>query len=165
VNEIPWHPLAVHLPLALAVLWPLACVALLMAIRLSWVPTRAWWAIVVLAGLLAGSTLVAVETGEGEEERVERVVPHDAVEEHEEAGEWLLWSALAGLAMSVVGLVGSTRATRAARFATLVAALVVLAAALRAGHLGGRLVYVHGAASAYTEPGAAQHEEHEHDED
>jgi hypothetical protein len=141
----------VHLPLGLAVVWPLACVAVFVAVRAGWLPLRAWWGVVALAALLAGGALLAVETGEEEEERVERVVSHDEIHEHAEAGEWVLWLAAAGLAASLGGLLPHARVARSARLVTLGVSLVVLAAAVRAGHLGGRLVYEHGAASAYVE--------------
>ncbi len=160
MEGLPWHPVAVHLPLGLAGVWPLACVAVLLALRVGWLPARAWWGVVALAALLAGGALVAVETGESDHDRVEERVGHDLVEAHEEAGERVLWLAAAGLVASLAGAGLRARAGATARWLTLALSLAVLAAALQAGHLGGRLVYVHGAASVWMEPPAGGGHEH-----
>ncbi len=151
-----------HLPIGLAVVWPLACALLLLALSRGWLPARAWWGAVGLAALLAAGALAAVETGEDEHEAVEDVVSHDLVEEHEEWGERVLWGAAAGLIVSLAGVRSSGPGVRAARWATLALSLLVLAGTLQTGHLGGRLVYVHGAASAYVEPRTPGDHEHEH---
>jgi hypothetical protein len=65
-------------------------------------------------------------------------------------------SAYAAAATAVIFAAGlaSDRIGRPARVAAAIASLLVLAAAIRTGHLGGELVYRHGAAKAYTESGA-----------
>ncbi len=162
MGDLPLHPAVVHLPIGLAVAWPLACAVLLLALARGWLPARAWWGAVGLGALLAAGALAAVETGEDEHEVVEDVVSHDLVEEHEEWGERVLWAAAAGLLLSLAGVRSSGRGVRAARWATLAVSLLVLGGILQTGHLGGRLVYVHGAASAYVEPGATAGHDHEH---
>ena len=73
----------------------------------------------------------------------------------------MLWLAVAGLAAAAVGLAGGS-AGAWGRAGALAISLATLAAAVRTGHLGGELVYRHGAANAYVEkplpaaPGAAQ---------
>jgi hypothetical protein len=146
----PLHPAVVHLPLALAGLMPLVALGCALAIRTGFVPARAWLAVVLLQALLAGSAWFATETGEDQEERVERVVDERFIEEHEEGAEWLLRLAVAGLVISAAGLLPG-RLGGAGRLAAIAATAVVLAAALRVGHTGGQLVYEHGAASAYVD--------------
>jgi len=155
----PLHPAVAHLPMALAVLAPLAALLGALAIGRRWLPARAWLAVVGLQVLLALSAWASLETGEDEEERVERVVSHDVLHEHEEKAELFLvlagvtaGVALAGLAPAGAGAIG--------RAATVVATLVVLGAGVRVGHSGGELVYRHGAAAAYAEPDTGAGREH-----
>ena len=86
----PLHPAVVHFPIALAALIPLLALLSLLAIARSWLPVRTWAAIVLLQALLVGSAWLALETGEEQEERVERIVAERHIEDHEEAAEYLL---------------------------------------------------------------------------
>jgi uncharacterized membrane protein len=149
----PLHPAVVHLPVALALLAPVAALAALAAIRIGWLPARSWLAVVLLHALLAGSAWLAVETGEAQEERVERVVRERFIEEHEEAAERFLAVVALGLAVSGAGLVRG-RFGALGRAATVAAGAAALAAAVSVGHSGGELVYRHGAADAYVERAA-----------
>jgi len=150
----PLHPAIVHLPIALAVLLPLASGAFALAVARGWLPLRSWVLVVALHALLVGATWAALETGESEEERVERVVPEAAIETHEERAELFLWLSVGALAVSGAGLLGGT-AGAAARGLAVAAGLALLGGGMRGGHSGGELVYVHGAASAYARGGAA----------
>jgi hypothetical protein len=89
-----------------------------------------------MQALLVGSAWLAHETGEEEEERVEKVVEESLIEEHEEAADWVLWVGVAGLAAGCLGLVGGN-AGAWGRAGALVISLATLAAAVRTGHLGG----------------------------
>jgi uncharacterized membrane protein len=146
----PLHPAVVHLPVALAVVTPLFAALAAWAIARWGLGRQAWLGVVLLNALLFGSALLALETGEAEEERVERVVAERFIEEHEEAAERFLWLAGIAAAVSVAGLLG-TRVGRSARVASVVVSAVALAAAVAVGHSGGELVYVHGAANAYVD--------------
>ncbi len=147
----PLHPAVVHFPLALAVLLPLAAVAALVLLRLGAGVRAAWIPVAVLAGLLALSAWIAVETGEEQEDRVEEVVPEEALHEHEEAGERVLWGGVAVFALTLLGLVPG-RAGAGGRILGTAGALAVTALAVDAGSKGGELVYRHDAARAYVQP-------------
>lgn len=144
----PLHPAVVHLPIALAVVVPLLAVLTIAAIHRGLLPARSWALVVLLQAILAGSGWLALETGEDQEERVERVVAERHIETHEEAAERFLILAWVGLAACGAGLLPGRPGT-AGRVAGTLAALVVLSAGVRVGHTGGELVYEHGAASAY----------------
>ena len=148
----PLHPAVVHFPIALSVLVPLLALLSLFAIARSFVPERAWAVVVLAQALLVGSAWLAHDTGHDEEDRVERVVDEHYIEEHEEAADWMLWLGVGALPLVSAGLLPGRRG-RIARIAGAAATFLVLAAAVRAGHLGGKLVYEHGAASAYVHPG------------
>lgn len=150
----PLHPVVVHLPLALAVLFPLIVLGAIWAISRG-AHARSVWAVPVIAvALLVGSAWVALETGEDEEERVEEVLAsEEPLHEHEEAAEtFLLLSGLVG----VIGLGGLTggRVGSVARWLTAAGSVVLVASAVQVGSAGGDLVYEHGAAQAYVSSGA-----------
>ena len=146
----PLHPAVVHFPIALAALVPLFAALVLFAIRSGRTPRLTWAIVVLMQALLVVSSWVARETGDDQEERVEKVVEESLIEEHAEAADWVLWLAVAGLAAAGVGLAGGN-AGGWGRAGALAISVLTLAAAVRTGHLGGELVYRHGAANAYVE--------------
>ena len=147
----PLHPAIVHMPLAVAVLLPFAALVALWVVGRTTAKRAVWGVIVALVAILAVSSRVAVQTGEGQEEVVERVVSHDALESHEEGGERLFIGSLIVLAVAAIGLAGG-RTGAYARPASALGAFVLLLLAVSVGRSGGELVYEHGAASAYATP-------------
>jgi uncharacterized membrane protein len=172
MNSLPLHPAIVHLPLGLAMLMPVLAAGFAWAIWTGRLGLRAWLAIVALQGLLVGSALVAINTGGSEEEQVERVVPEQAIHQHEELAEQFAWASAAAMVLSALVLLGRrSRVSGALSAATVLATLAVAALGLRVGHAGGQLVYGHNAASAYArsaiEAGAppASQRDRRHDDD
>jgi len=162
----PLHPAVVHLPIGLAIVLPILALLLLGSIRRGLLAERTWIVVVLLQALLAGSAWLALETGEDQEERVERVVAERHIEAHEEAAERFAW--IAGLGILAVGAgMLPERAGLVGRIVGTLATVGALAAAVSAGHSGGELVYEHGAASAYVEAGqgAAPDRSARHSED
>jgi hypothetical protein len=156
MDEIFFHPKVVHLPMALAVLMPFVSAGLLAAWTSGLLPRRTWVVAVALQAVLVGSGVVALRSGEAEEERVERVVAETRIEEHEEAAEVFVWAAGAILALQLAAAVLRREAlARGVAAAAAAGTLVVLFLGYRTGEAGGRLVYEHGAASAYATPSAA----------
>jgi hypothetical protein len=150
----PLHPAVVHLPIALAVLIPGLAALGVFAIYKGFLPPRSWAVIVLLQALLVGSAFLALETGEDQEERAERVVAERHIKAHEEAAERFLLVAGVALLAGAAGLLPG-RAGRVGRLAATLAAFAALAAGVPVGHSGGELVYKHGAASAYVDAPAA----------
>ncbi len=144
----PLHPAIVHLPVALAVLLPLFAIGALIAIRRDVKPRGVWGLTVGLLFALSVSAWVAIETGEDQEERVERVVADAPLDTHEDAATAFLWLSVGLLAVAGVGLLPG-RVGSSARFLATAGSLALLVAGYRVGHSGGELVYTHGAASAY----------------
>jgi uncharacterized membrane protein len=144
----PLHPAIVHFPIVLAFLLPLFAIGALVAIRKGARPLRAWSLPLVIGAALTLSSWVAVQTGEAQDERVERVVGDAPLESHEEAAELFLTLSAALLLVSATGLVRGV-VGRAGRITATVGAVALVVAAAQVGHSGGELVYRHGAASAY----------------
>ncbi len=151
MNSLPLHPAIVHLPLGLAMLMPLFAAGFAWALWTGRVRPGAWVAVVALQALLLGFGFLAINTGGAEEDRVEAVVPEAAIHQHEELAEQFVWAIGATLVLAALVLVFRRPvASRALAAAVVAATLGVAGLGLRVGHAGGQLVYVHGAASAYT---------------
>ena len=144
----PLHPAVVHFPIVLAFLLPLFAIGALVAIRKGARPLRAWSLPLAVGAALTLSSWVAVETGEDQDERVERVVAEQPLETHEERAE--LFLTLSGVVLLVLatGLAGGV-VGRAGRITATAGAFALVVAGAMVGHSGGELVYKHGAASAY----------------
>jgi len=154
MGSLPLHPAIVHLPLGLAFLMPLLAAGFAWALWTGRVRRRAWLAVVALQALLVGGVLVAINTGQAEEERVEDVVGSRTLHEHEEYAEQFAWAAGLTFALAAAVLViGRSEVARAVAAAVVVATIAVAGLGVRVGHAGGELVYVNGAASAYA-PGS-----------
>lgn len=166
MDQLFFHPKLVHVPMALAVLMPLVSGGLLAAWLAGTLPRRAWMVAVALQLVLVASGVMALRSGEAEEERVERVVAEHLIEAHEEAAEAFVWGAGAILVLHVVAAaLRRDRTARAAAAAATAGTLVVLFLGYRTGEAGGRLVYQHGAASVYAAPGAGGTANGDHDDD
>ena len=151
----PLHPLVVHFPVVLASFLPFLALLAMLAIVRGVAPRVAWGLVTAAAVLLFIGSFVAVWSGEREEERVEEVVDHDLIEEHEEGGERI--RLLAGIAVVVFAIgIGGGGFGRIARPVGFLLSVAILIQTIRTGHNGAELVYRHGAASAFVEgqPGA-----------
>lgn len=155
---MPLHPLVVHFPIVLTFLLPISVLVALWAIGKGTTSRRAWTVPVAFAAALSLSAYVATQTGENEEDRVERVVGERALHGHEEAAERFLVLSGALLLVAAAGFLPRT-VGQAARLVTAAGAIGLVAAGAQVGHSGGTLVYQHGAASAYASPGGAPAEE------
>ena len=146
-----FHPKLVHVPIALGVLMPLVAGGLLLAWWRNWLPPRGWIVAIALQAILLVSGILALNSGEAEEERVEGVVAERFIEAHEEAAEVFVWASGGVLGiMLLAGLLGSRRAGLPTATAATFGTLLVLGLGYRTGEAGGRLVYQHGAAQAHT---------------
>jgi len=144
----PIHPAIVHFPIVLTVLLPLLVAGAFLLARKGTPIRTAWLGVTAAAALLAGSSWLAVETGEQQEERVEDITGETAVETHADRAELFLYFAAGTLLLTAAGLARG-RVGQAGRVAATAAALALLPAGYLVGHSGGELVYKYGAAQAY----------------
>ena len=154
MTSLPLHPAIVHLPLGLAFVMPLLAFGFAWALWKARVQPRAWLTIVALQAVLLGAGLVAMNTGEREEHRVEALVPESAMEHHEESAEQFVWTAGGTFLLAALVLVfRRPLVARTLAMTTVIGTIVVTASAVRVGHAGGQLVYTHNAGAAYLTPG------------
>lgn len=153
VLSVPLHPALVHIPLGLSFIMPALAVGLVWAIGKGQLKPRTWIVLVVALAVLLGAGLLALSTGHNEEDRVEGIVPEAAIATHEAYAEQFLWVTGITLGVSALVLVVRRRMPlRALTAATVVGTFLIGAAAVRVGHAGGQLVYVHNAPAAYRAP-------------
>jgi len=153
LNNLPLHALIVHMPIALTVLVPLFAVLGLWLGRRVMKPHVAWAFPVGMLALLLASGIAADKTGEQQEDRVEKVVPHDAFEKHEEAAELFLVVTGGVLVLAAGGLMSNSLG-KTMRYVGAAGTLAVLAAGWNVGHSGGQLVYQYNAGAAYSNNGS-----------
>ena len=140
----PLHPAVVHFPLALAFVAPALAVLGVVLVAKGAKPLQGWSPVVLATVFLLAGAIVAVETGEDQEERVEEIVPEAPLELHEERAELVRNVAAVALVLSALGLLGGRKGWIARGLAG-AALLGVLAAAWVTGKTGGELVILPGA--------------------
>lgn len=150
----PMHPAIVHFPVVLAFLLPISAAIAIWTIRKGARATRAWAVPLAIAGALALSSWVSTETGESQEEKVERVVQEQALEAHEEAAKVFLTGSVILLVVTAAGLIRGKLGS-AIRVVSAVGSVALIASAAYVGHTGGQLVYKYGAGSAYANPASS----------
>ena len=138
------HPSVVHFPIALTIVGALFSV-LYVVTKKVWLK---WFAPLLFTIALAGA-VTAYFTGTAAEDRAEKIgVPEKAIEEHEESGLW----AMGGIAVTCL-LAWATHARGKGMWVAALLALVSVGIVARTAHLGGKLVYVHGAGRVQGAPG------------
>jgi uncharacterized membrane protein len=175
--DLPLHPIVVHFPIVLGMVLPFLGLFFWWAIKKEIVQQKAWILVTAVVLAYGAAAIIAVEVGEGDEEKVEEVISEERIEEHEEAGEMIPWIAGTLLIVSLAGM--SRKRGQEIRMAFIVLSLAATVPLANAGHTGGELVYKYGAANAhlkgeqkalvtsgefYSEH-AGEHEGKEHDDD
>ncbi len=145
--DLPLHPLLVHFPIVLGIILPFAGLFFWWTIKRDILPKKFWSVVVAIALVYSVSAWVASEVGEEDEEKVEKVVYEEIIEEHEEAGERLVWIAGGLLLISLAGIV--FKKSDHARMALVVLSAAAIIPLALVGHSGGELVYKYGAAVAH----------------
>lgn len=149
-GNLPLHPAVVHLPIGIVFLLPLLTI-FMAALVYRWSARRQTFLVLIFLHLaLVGSSYAALETGEDEEHKVEKIVAESAIESHEERAEVFMIGTVVVLILSFGLLLPTTGVLlKLALSLLLIGQLALLALGYRVGHSGGELVYIHGAAEAY----------------
>ncbi|MFQ5450787.1 MAG: DUF2231 domain-containing protein [Nitrospinaceae bacterium] len=148
--DLPLHPVVVHFPIVLGFLLPFTGLLLWWAIKKEHLPAKAWTLVIALAFVYSVSAVVTAQLGERDEEKVEKVVSEKLIEEHEEAAEWVPWTAGTLFLISLAGLLRKN--PHQIRLAIALLSLAAVVPVANAGHTGGKLVYQYGAANAHLLP-------------
>lgn len=150
---LPLHPALVHLPLGIVVLLPIVTIVLSLLFWRKSIQKPAFILIALLHGILTISSYVAIETGEDEEKRVQKLVGKEVVHEHEEKAELFASSTLIPLILTLTLFIPAGIKLFQINLGVLfVMQIALVFLAYDVGHSGGELVYRHGAANAYLEP-------------
>jgi uncharacterized membrane protein len=125
-------------------------------IKVNKMSSPGWLIIIGLQLAIVITGYVALESGENEEDVVEKVVSKKLIHEHEEAAEIFVGSAVISLVLSVAVFFIRKDIGFLIKMGIVFTSLVSCFLAYRTGKFGGELVYKHGAASAYSEDGASR---------
>lgn len=147
----PLHPALVHLPLGLAMIMPLIILVVSIGISKQWFNKGVWILIVGLQLICMISGIVAIETGEDEEEVVQKVMAGELIAKHEDLAKAFTACAGVTFAAALVGFffLRKQKVFSLCALVTFILSLATLGLAMQTGHLGGKLVYEHGAGKAY----------------
>jgi uncharacterized membrane protein len=148
--DLPLHPIAVHFPIVLGTLLPFLAILLWWAIKKDFLQQKVWGIVIIMALAYGASSIIAVELGDKDEDKVEEIVSEKVIEEHEEAGEMISWVAGTLLLVSIAGMIKKN--SHGLRLGLAVLSLAGIIPLVNAGHTGGELVYQYGAASAHLPP-------------
>lgn len=72
--QLPFHPIVVHFPLALTFIMPVLIIVFAFMIKMNKMQPQTWLIIIGLQLAVVVSGYVALESGEAEEDKVEKVV-------------------------------------------------------------------------------------------
>ncbi len=145
--DLPIHPIIVHFPIALSFIIPLILVLVFIGTKKDLFTSKVLIIPLLLQLIVVGSGYLAMEFGEDDEEKVEKVVAEQHIEEHEEAAEFFIYSQSVVLALLLAALF--LQSVGILKPLALIASVLAIYPTILTGHSGGKLVYQYGAASAH----------------
>lgn len=147
--ETPFHPFIAHFPIALTFLIPVLALVFALMLKKNKMAPIAWLVVIGLQIFVTATGYIALESGETEEETVEKVVDEKFIGEHEEAAEIFVGSVVIALVVSIAAFFIRKEFQFYLQLGVAVLAIISCYLAVKTGQLGGQLVYTHGAAAAY----------------
>ena len=147
--QVPFHPVIVHLPIALTIILPVLILVFAFLIKSNKMSTQAW---LVIIGLQLATTVtgyIALESGEDEEALVQKVVDKKLIHHHEESAEIFVGSTVLALVLSVAVFFLRKELQFPIHLVVCLVSLISCYLVYETGGTGGELVYRHGAAGAY----------------
>lgn len=149
---LPFHPSIAHLPIVASLLIPLLVLVFAFMIRTNRMSPTAWLVILGLQIFTTATGYISLESGEAEEHTVEKVLQKKLIHEHEEAAELFVGSTVLALVLGVAAFFIRKEFQLYLYIGIVLISTLSCFLGIRAGGLGGDLVYKHGAASAYARP-------------
>lgn len=147
--QVPFHPIIVHFPIALTFILPLLILVFAFMIKSKKMPHQTWLIIIGLQLFTTATGYIALDSGENDEDAVEKVLDKKLIHEHEEAAEIFVGATVVALVLSVAAFFLKTEIQFIAQLVVCFVSLTSCYLAYNTGSLGGELVYVHGATNAY----------------
>jgi uncharacterized membrane protein len=147
--DLPFHPIAVHFPIALSILMPFLVLIFALMIKTGKMSSTAWLVIIGLQIFLTASGYVSLESGENEEDTVARIVDKTIIHEHEESAEIFVGATVITLVLSIATFFLKKEIQYLAQLAIVLLGLVNGYLAFKTGEQGGKIVYKYKAPNAY----------------
>jgi uncharacterized membrane protein len=147
--QVPFHPVMVHFPIALAFILPILILVFAFMIKSQKMSHHAWLVIIGLQIVTTVTGYVALDSGEKEEHAVEKVLDKKHIHHHEESAEIFVGSTVLALVISIAAFFLRKPIQFYLQLGTLLIALISCYLVYQTGHSGGELVYRYGAANAY----------------
>jgi uncharacterized membrane protein len=149
--QLPFHPFIVHFPVALTFTLPILIIIFAQMIKANKMSPKGWLIITGLQLAIVITGYISLESGEVEEDHVEKVVSKKLIHEHEEAAEVFVGFSVLGFVLSVAAFFIRKEISYLLKLGIALLGLLSCYFAYRTGHLGGELVYRYGAGRAYSE--------------
>ncbi len=146
---MPFHPSIVHLPIMISLILPFLILSFFYFIKKNKSQFSIWVIVVALQMVTTISGYIALESGEVEEDRVEKMVTKSLIHSHEEAAEIFVGFSVISLCLGILTLLMKENFKSHFVAITFMISLITGGLAIRAGGLGGDLVYKHGAGKAF----------------
>ncbi len=146
---LPFHPMIVHFPIALSVILPLLTLIFAFLIKTRKMNTGVWAIIIGLHLFTVATGYIALESGETEEETVQRVVAKEEIAKHEKYAEIFVGITVVATVFSIVAFFVTANIQFYVQLANVIILLVGAFYAFETGEHGGDLVYRYGAPRAY----------------
>lgn len=158
-SGLPLHPIMVHMPMALVILLPVITLIAFFVFKKSENITGK--KMMVYVGIfhlfLTISTFISLETGEAEEDRVERVVAERYIEIHEHKAEaFMSATSIALVAVFIAAFLFADKFFTPTMIMVMLMQGVLIYLGYQVGHSGGELVYIHNSASVHSEMAKTQ---------
>lgn len=147
--QVPFHPMIAHFPMALTFVLPFLVLIFAYMIKINKMTPRGWLIIVGLQLAVTITGYVSLESGETEEQNVQKVVSKELIHVHEEAAEIFVGSTVIALVISIGAFFLRKELQFPVKLTVALIGFISCYLAYKTGALGGELVYKHGAASAY----------------
>ena len=147
--QVPFHPVMVHFPIALAFILPILILVFAFMIKSQKMTHQAWLVIIGLQVMTTVTGYVALDSGEKEEHQVATVLDKKHIHHHEESAEIFVGSTVLALVISIAAFFLRKEIQFYVHLSVCIVTIISCFLVYKTGSSGGELVYRYGAANAY----------------